>query len=474
MPVGFFRPGAGRISSHFSRSHRPSQIFFNPQEQDVCDAKENRDGRRSDLGHTAGRLWRQEVGTCSGGCTRCGDGPSARSGPRPRRRPPPHRLPQRTNWARACLARPAPCAMPLAWPVPPSRATRPTGARALPRARTRCTSTRSMALPLLGGAVWGGGASAGARVVPERSSRPLMGTQVDMAVEGVDGPQLRRAMDRAYAEMQRLEALMSRYQHRSVVSRINLAAGVTPVMVPAEVMAVLQGAQRVSATSRGAFDVTVGAFKSWNFGPGDKVVPGASEIARQLPLVDARSLVLDVAAGTAFLARQGMALDLGGIAKLPILEAGMNMLRSEGVENAMINGGGDVLTHGLWQGRPWRVGLRDPRSPERLLGVVAVAGAGVVASSGDYERFFFHQGQRQHHVLNPRTGRPASGVHGVSLVARDVAAVNGLGAALMVQGPQAGRALAQRMPGLAVLIAGQDGGVWQSTAMSALLEPVPS
>ena len=169
-----------------------------------------------------------------------------------------------------------------------------------------------------------------------------------------------------------------------------------------------------------------------------------------------------------------MALDLGGIAKLPILEAGMKVLRSEGVENALINGGGDVLTHGLWQGRPWRVGLRDPRSPERLLGVVGVAGAGVVASSGDYERFFFHQGQRQHHVLNPRTGRPASGVHGVSLVARDVAAVNGLGAALMVQGPQAGRALAQRMPGLAVLIAEQDGGVWQSTAMSALLEPVPS
>ena len=94
-----------------------------------------------------------------------------------------------------------------------------------------------MALPLLGGAVWGGGASAGARVVSERSSRPLMGTQVDMAVEGVDGPQLRRAMDRAYAEMLRLEALMSRYQPRSVVSRINLAAGVTPVMVPAEVMA---------------------------------------------------------------------------------------------------------------------------------------------------------------------------------------------------------------------------------------------
>lgn len=332
----------------------------------------------------------------------------------------------------------------------------------------------AMALPLLGSALWYTGAAAGGRVEPCRATRPLMGTQVDIVAEGPDGPLLRHAIGRAYAEMQRLEALMSRYQPQSVVSRMHLAAGITPVAVPPEVMAVLQSAQRVTAMSRGAFDVTVGAFKSWNFGLGDKVVPGAAELARQRPLVDARGLVLDARAGTAFLVRQGMALDLGGIAKLPILEAGMNVLRSEGVENAMINGGGDVLTLGLWQGRPWRVGLRDPRAPERLLGVVAVAGTGVVASSGDYERFFFHAGQRQHHVLNPRTGRPSSGVHGVSLVARDVAAVNGLGAALMVQGPQAGRALAQRLPGLAVLVAGQDGSVWQSAAMAALLEPVAS
>lgn len=332
----------------------------------------------------------------------------------------------------------------------------------------------AMALPLLGGALWGAGAAAGERTASERRTRPLMGTQVDIVAEGPDGPLLRQAVDRAYAEMHRLEALMSRFQPQSLVSRISLAAGITPVAVPPEVMAVLQGAQRVSALSRGAFDVTVGAFRSWNFGPGEKVVPAAQELARQRPLVDARGLVLDARAGTAFLARQGMALDLGGIAKLPILEAGLRVLRSEGVESALVNGGGDVLTLGRWQGRPWRVGLRDPRAPERLLGVVAVDGAGVVASSGDYERCFFYEGQRQHHVLNPRTGRPASGVHGVSLVARDVTAVNGLGAALMVQGPQVGRALAQRMPGLAVLVAGQDGQVWQSAAMAALLEPVAS
>lgn len=337
-----------------------------------------------------------------------------------------------------------------------------------------------MALPLLGsgllGSAWFGSTAAWATQpgTSLRDSRQLMGTRVDIAVQGPDAALLRHAVDQAYAEMQRLEALMSRYRPNSAVSRINLAAGIVPVVVPPDVMAVLQTGQRVSAASRGAFDVTVGALKTWHFGPGAHAVPTDREVARQLPLVGAQGLVLDARAGTAFLARRGMALDLGGIAKLPILEAGLGVLRALGVENAMVNGGGDVLAEGQWHGRPWRVGLRDPRAPERLLGVVTVEGGGVVASSGDYERYFLSQGQRMHHVLNPRTGRPSTGVHGVSLVASSVAAVNGLGAALMVQGKAAGHALARKSPDVGVLMAGTDGSVWTSPLMAARLEPAVS
>ena len=227
----------------------------------------------------------------------------------------------------------------------------------------------ALALPLLGGVPWGGGAFAKAAGGAEarRGAWTLMGTRVDIVAEGPDAALLRHAMNQAVAEMRRLEALMSRYQPRSVVSRINLAAGIVPVAVPHEVMAVLQSAQRVSAQSHGAFDATVGALRSWDFRPGEgQSMPDARAIAREQRLVDARGLVLDARAGTAFLARQGMALDLGGIAKLPILQAGLRVLRAHGVENALVNGGGDVLAQGLWQGRAWRVGLRDPRAWSRL------------------------------------------------------------------------------------------------------------
>lgn len=161
---------------------------------------------------------------------------------------------------------------------------------------------------------------------------------------------------------------------------------------------------------------------------------------------------------------------MGGIAKLPILAAGLEALQAQGVENALINGGGDVVTMGLNQGKAWRIGIRDPRQPSQLLGAVAIEGQGVVASSGDYERCFERDGQRYHHVLNPRTGWPTTQVHGVALVARDVAAVNGWGTALMVQGPAAAPAWSQRHPEVALLLADRDGQVWQNASMAQQLQ----
>ena len=119
-----------------------------------------------------------------------------------------------------------------------------------------------------------------------------------------------------------------------------------PRVVP-EVLAVLHSAARVYRESAGAFDPTVGALDGWHFEPGQQAVPTPAAIAQALRRVDGQALRLDAQAGTAYLARPGMALDLGGIAKLPILAAGLRVLQHEGVENALLNGGGDVLTAGL-------------------------------------------------------------------------------------------------------------------------------
>ncbi|HEX9626966.1 MAG TPA: FAD:protein FMN transferase [Acidiferrobacterales bacterium] len=304
--------------------------------------------------------------------------------------------------------------------------------------------------------------------VRHREARALMGTLVEVTAEGADPVMLAAAGDAAYREMGRLSDMMNHYDPGSVVSAINRAAGVRPVAVPPELMQVLQRATEISERSGGAFDITVGALRGWRFDPDRPEMPDRRAIAGMLERVDYRRLELDVAAGTAFLARAGMRIDLGGIAKLYILDAGIGVLERHGVDRAMINGGGDVVVTGGAPKRPWRVGIRDPRQPERLFGVVEIE-RGYVVSSGDYERFFIKDGRRYHHILDPRTGYPTEGPRGVTLVSESLDRVNGLSAAIMVLGAERGRALIEADPAVEGVIFGRDGSTWVSPALQPRL-----
>jgi len=305
-----------------------------------------------------------------------------------------------------------------------------------------------------------------ARAARVQEARPLMGTLVELIAEGESEALLRDAAERAFREMNRLSDLMNHYDPASVVSAINDAAGRHPVAAPPELMEVLGMARRLSARTQGAFDVTVASLRGWRFRADAPRLPDAGEIARELPLVDWRDLVLDPQAGTAFLRRAGMRIDLGGIAKLYILEAGVRVLARAGVPRLLLNGGGDVLARS--DARPWRVGIRDPRAPEKLLGAVELRN-GFVASSGDYERFFERNGRRYHHILDPRTGYPSTGPRGVTLVGTHLEDVNGLGVAIMVLGRDAGARLVESVPGLDALIVDRDGRLWLSAGMRARL-----
>jgi thiamine biosynthesis lipoprotein len=328
--------------------------------------------------------------------------------------------------------------------------------------------TRQRALLLMLAASWLMPGCAPELPVQHRDSRPLMGTVVSLTIEGETPAALAQAADAAYREMGRLSDMMNHYSPDSVVSEINRQAGVRPVSVPLELMDVLQSAQRMSARTNGAFDITVGSLRGWRFDPAQPRIPTRAQIAAMLPRVGYRHLVLDATAGTAYLTRPGTRIDLGGIAKLYILNAGLQTLQRHEIANAMINGGGDVVVAGHIDGRPWRVGIRDARQPERLYAVIERE-RGFVVSSGDYERYFTKNGRRYHHILDPRTGYPTVGPHGVTLVGEDIEAINGLSAAIMVLGAEAGRTLIEATPGIEGVIFERDGSVWVSPGLAQRL-----
>jgi thiamine biosynthesis lipoprotein len=302
-----------------------------------------------------------------------------------------------------------------------------------------------------------------------QESRPLMGTVVEAIAEGPDQAALRAGLEAAYREMNRLSDMMNHYDPKSVVSAINDAAGVRPVATPPELAEVLAMARRVSSRTRGAFDVTIGSLRGWRFRQDDPRMPEAEQIARQLGLVNWRKLRLENDA--AFLEKPGMRIDVGGIAKIYILRAGARVLERSGAERALVNGGGDVVAAGREGAAPWRIGVRDPRAPGKLLGAVELR-RGFVASSGDYERYFERGGRRYHHILDPRTGYPSEGPRGVTLVAERLEALNGLGVAIMVLGRKEGELLVNATPGLDALIAERDGSLWMTKGMCARLRAV--
>jgi thiamine biosynthesis lipoprotein len=289
-------------------------------------------------------------------------------------------------------------------------------------------------------------------------TRTLMGTVIQLTIMEGEPARFDEAAEAAFSEISRLEAIFSSYRDDSDVSRINAAAGRTLVEIRPETIEVLRKALYMAALSQGAFNPAIGALgKVW--GPsGEKgVVPAEDEIGKLLPLVDYRAIVLKEHDRKAGLEKEGMAINLGGIAKGYIVDKAAVAMRKAGVTRAIIHAGGDMTVFQRDNEKPFTIGLQHPRE-KKLLGEAFVYN-GAIATSGDYERFFIKDGVRYHHILDPKTGFPSRGTQAVTLIAADPTVADALSTAVFVLGPEKGMALIEGLDGVEGVIAGDDGTV---------------
>jgi len=287
----------------------------------------------------------------------------------------------------------------------------------------------------------------GRRVVVERAG-VAMGSELQLRAWTIDEASARSAFDEVYAEFERLEALMSTWRPGSDVLRINAAAGVQPVPVHPDVRDVLRQARQISEWTEGSFDVTFGALTDvWKFDHDqDNSIPAEAEIRARLPLIDYRRIEIDDRAGTVFLTRAGMKIHLGGIGKGYAVERALRILRGAGLRDFMVQAGGDLYVAGHKDGRPWRLGINDPRGPEgRSFATIDLTDS-TFSTSGDYARFFMKDGIRYHHILDPADGQPARGCRSVTIVADSPLLADGLSTGVFILGPVAGMALIERLP----------------------------
>ena len=247
----------------------------------------------------------------------------------------------------------------------------------------------------------------------------LLGTKVDITVLHSEVRGAQAACYAAFKEMERVESVLSSHKPDSEISRINSAAGSHPVKVSAETFAILARAVAYSSRLAGRFDVTIGPVSElWGFnGDRDVALPQPERLRALLKLVDFRNLALNEADSTAYLRVKGMRLDLGGIAKGYAIDRAATVLRAHGLQDFLINAGGDIYASGTKpEGQKWRVGVQHPRRPRALLATFEVSDM-AVATSGDYERFVEIDGVRYHHILDPETGYPATQCQSVTVFA---------------------------------------------------------
>lgn len=265
--------------------------------------------------------------------------------------------------------------------------------------------------------------------------RLLMGTVVEIEANHPDLSIARDAIEASLQRMVNVDRLMSTFRPDSEIGLVNRLAATLPVSVGKETFGVLTEAKHIGLMSGGALDVTIHPLMQlWRRTTQRGQLPSSREIEATLGLVAHSGLSLDPDNRSVQLQHPGMGIDLGGIAKGYAVDVAAQALKQCGVYSGLVDAGGDLRVVGRSRdGGAWRIGLRHPLAPSRLLLSVLVEDE-AAATSGNYFRYFTVGGLRYGHLLHPRTGTPADSALSATIIARSAMRADGLATAAMIHG----------------------------------------
>lgn len=306
---------------------------------------------------------------------------------------------------------------------------------------------------------------------PESYERTVitMGTLVHIEIMASDASRAGRALDA-------VETLLTDIGRNwyafgdGELGRVNtlLAAG-RPARTTPELGKLIGHSLTYRAMSDGLFDPVVGDLvRLWGFADFDPSADGVppTEAAIDAWRADRKTRRAVKLNGNIVTAPGPVRLDLGGVAKGTALEQACALLTAYGIENAMVDAGGDLKVIGTRDTRPWRVGIRDPRADDQIIATVTLEPREAIMTSGNYERFFMYEGSRYHHVLDPHTGRPAPTTAGVTVIHTDAELADAAATALMVAGPDRFDEITGRMGITTALLVTPDGQLITTPAMA--------
>jgi thiamine biosynthesis lipoprotein len=304
----------------------------------------------------------------------------------------------------------------------------------------------------------------------KRVTDGIMGTRITVELWADDESKANAAIDALLDEMRHIDDSMSTYKPTSEVSEVNAKAADGPMHISKELFDLLVTAKQYSVITDGAFDITY-ASVGYLYDFRKHVRPDEAQIGKALPAVDYRHLLLDAKNQTVQFSQKGVRIDLGGIAKGYSVDRGIDVLKARGFTRAYVSAGGDSRIIGDRFGKPWMVGIRDPRKGEgEVITRIPLVDA-AISTSGDYERFFEENGVRYHHIIDPRTGHSASKVRSATVIGPYATRTDGLSKTAFVLGPEKAMEIYNRIDDIDAIIVKLDGTVIYSKGIEPAKAP---
>jgi thiamine biosynthesis lipoprotein len=287
-----------------------------------------------------------------------------------------------------------------------------------------------------------------------------MGTFINIMAFHPSQGEAEESIGRAFAEINRLTAFMTRFETTSYIGHLNSHGLLKDP--PAEVMEVLSSSLLYHRLSGGTFDITIKpvvdlyleSFRV-NHGP-----PSSQTIKEAMEKVGSQHIKLTKTSVS--FGRSGMEVTLDGIAKGYIVDRAMDLLRQQEIQHAMINAGGDILVYGgKGEGKPWKIGVQDPWNRKGQVDVVALNN-GAIATSGNYEVFFDRE-KLFHHLIRPNSGNPAPDTASVTIRAASCMEADAVATSVYVMGPLRGDQFIRQLPSIEGLVINSQGKKMVST-----------
>jgi thiamine biosynthesis lipoprotein len=287
-----------------------------------------------------------------------------------------------------------------------------------------------------------------------------MGSRFDITIVAKDSLTAEANIDTVIKEVTRIENLISDWRPNTQVSQVNQNAGIKPIKVDQEVFALTERALALSKLTNGAFDISFAAMdRIWKFDGSMTKMPTREAIKKSVAKVGYQNIILDKKNSTIFLKLKGMKIGFGALGEGYAADRCKKLMLLKGIKAGIVNGSGDMNTWGKQpDGSPWNIGIADPKNWGELLAVVPLK-HGAVVTSGSYEKFVEFNGKRYAHIINPKTGYPASGLTSVTVFGASAEIANGLSTSIMVLGKVEGLKLMKRYPKMSCILVDDDGKI---------------